>query len=94
MRLTGGTPKALSLIQELKESGNLIDIYDRERIKATKNSSIVTLDMMDAFDKQYGTDYHHHLLAIFVDDNVDANKLIDVYPDFEEKFNNKVYKPT
>jgi hypothetical protein len=93
MQLTGGTPKALLLIQELKESGNLIDIYDRERIKATKNSSIVTLDMMDTFDKKYGTDYHHHLLAIFVDDNVDANNLIDVYPDFEEKFNNRVYKP-
>jgi hypothetical protein len=93
MKPTGGTPKALSLIEKLTATGNLIDIYDRERIKDLKTPTIVTLDMMNDFDKKYGTDYHHHLLALFIDDAVSGEELIDVYTDFDEKFNDKVYKP-
>ena len=93
MKPIGGTPQALALIQKLTASGNLIDIYDRERIKALKEPSIITLEMMDEFDNKYGTNYHHHLLAIFVDDAVVGEELIDVYSDFDEKFNNQVYKP-
>jgi hypothetical protein len=89
----GGTPKALALMKKLSTSGNLIDIYNRERITALKEPSFVTLEMMDEFDKMHGTNYHHHLLALFVDDAVSGNELIDVYPDFDEKFNDKVYKP-
>ena len=61
MKPIGGTPQALALIQKLTASGNLIDIYDRERIKALKEPSIITLEMMDEFDNKYGTNYHHHL---------------------------------
>lgn len=94
MKFTGGTPKALALIKKLKASGNLIDIYDRERLKSLKAPELLDLAMMDLFDKQYGTDYHHHLLVIFVDDGVDGDELISVYPPFAEKFNDKVFKPT
>lgn len=93
MKLIGGTPQAIALIERLKKSGNLIDVYDRDRVKNAKNPSLVNIKMMDKFDKKYGTEYHHHLLAIFVDEEVDANELIAVYPEFEEKFNDKVYEP-
>ncbi len=94
MELTGGTPEALALIKKLKLSGNLIDVYDRERIRSEKTPSLVTLEMMDEFDQEFGIDYHHHLLAIFVDDGVRAKELINIFPDFEEKFNDEVFKPT
>jgi hypothetical protein len=94
MKLNGGTPAALKLIKKLTASGNLIDIYDRERIKAEKEPYLVTLEMMDEFDKNHGTEYHHHLLAIFIDDDVDSKELISVYPDFAEVFNSQVYEPS
>ena len=93
MKPTGGTPKALSLIEKLTATGNLIDIYDRERIKALKTPTIVTLDLMNDFDEKYGTDYHHHLLALFIDDAVSGEELIDVYPEFQETFNLDNYQP-
>jgi hypothetical protein len=94
MKINGGTPAALKLIKELTDSGNLIDIYDRERIKAEKEPYLVTLEMMDEFDKKHGTQYHNHLLAIFIDDGVDTKELISVYPDFAEVFNSQVYEPS
>jgi hypothetical protein len=94
MKLSGGTPAALKLIKELTDSGNLIDVYDRDRIKSEKQPELVTLEMMDEFDKKHGTEYHHHLLVIFIDEDVDSKKLISVYPDFSEVFNSQVYEPS
>lgn len=93
MKLNGGTPAALKLIKELTDSGNLIDVYDRERVKANPHSIFINLKMMDEFDKEHGTKYHHHLLAIFVDDEVSGKELINVYPPFAECFNEKVFEP-
>lgn len=90
----GGTPEAIALINQLKKSGNLIDVYDRERIQSEEAPYLVTSEMMDEFDKKYGTEYHHHLLAIFIDDSVDIQELISVYPDFAEVFNSEVYEPS
>ena len=93
MKLTGGTPRALALIKKLNASGNLIDVYDRDRIESNQNNSLVDLDMMDAFDKKYGTEYHHHLLAIFIDESISTKELLSVYPDFGEVFNDESIKP-
>lgn len=94
MKLNGGTPAALALIKKLTDSGNLIDVYDRERIELEQEPYLVTLDMMNEFDKKHGTEYHHHLLAIFIDDGVDIKELISVYPDFAEVFNSEVHEPS
>lgn len=94
MKLNGGTPAALKLIKKLTDSGNLIDVYNIERIKSEKEPYLVTLEMMDKFDKAHGTQYHHHLLAIFIDESVNTNELITVYPDFAEVFNSQVYEPS
>ena len=93
MKLTGGTPRALALIKKLNASGNLIDVYDRDRIESNQNNSLVDLDMMEAFDKKYGTEYHHHLLAIFIDESISTKELLSVYPDFGEVFNDESIKP-
>jgi hypothetical protein len=94
MKLNGGTPAALKLIKKLTDSGNLIDVYSRERIKSEKEPYLVTLEMMDDFDKRYGTEYHHHLLAIFIDYGINREELISVYPDFAEVFNDEVFEPS
>ncbi len=94
MKLAGGTKKALTLLDKLRESGNLIDVYNLSWIRDKKNVSFITPQMLNEFDKKYGDEYHHHLLAIFIDDSVSGQELIDVYPDFDEKFNDQVFKPT
>lgn len=94
MKPNGGTQAALALIKKLKDSGNLIDVYDRDRIESEQDPYLVTLEMMNEFDKKHGAEYHHHLLAIFIDDGVDIKELISVYPDFAEVFNSEVYEPS
>lgn len=94
MNLTGGTPQALALIEKLKLSGNLIDVYDYQRLKGLNDYPCVTVEVMDDLDKKYGTNYHHHLLAIFVDENVSGEDLVSIYPEFAEKFNQETIQPT
>lgn len=81
MKLTGGTKEALELIEALKSTGNLIDVYSREWM-ASKEDGRFGVDELDALMEEHGDEFIHHLLVVMLDEyNQEiSEKLIAVYP--------------
>ena len=63
MKITGGAREALALIEKLKASGDLIDVYSKEWM-AKANNNTFNVKEFDALVKKYSDDFAHHLLVI------------------------------
>lgn len=81
MKIKGGTKQALELIEALKSTGNLIDVYSREWM-SSKEDGIYSANEYDALVEQHGDEFTHHLLVVMLDEYKQeiSEKLIAVYP--------------
>jgi hypothetical protein len=94
MKVKNGSPAAISWIQKLKSSGHLVDIYDFDRL-ASDQSDHLPLETSDleGFDEEFGTSYRNHLLAVFIDDELDLKELTKLYPPLSKHFDSDTYTP-
>ena len=84
MKITGGTPEALKLIEQLKASGNLIDVYTKEWMTKANNSGFNAKEF-DLLVKRYGENFANHLLVVWLQNNDEVNNaLIKIYPPLEK----------
>jgi hypothetical protein len=85
---------AIALIEKLKSSGHLIDVYDFDRVNSDKSDDApFTTSDLEGFDEDYGLNYRNHLLAIFVDKDLDVRQLINLYPPFSSHFESVSFTP-
>ena len=75
MKITGGTPEALKLIEQLKASGNLIDVYTKEWMTKANNSGFNAKEF-DLLVKRYGENFANHLLVVWVQYNDEVNNAL------------------
>jgi hypothetical protein len=81
MKVINGSATAAAWIHKLKSSGHLVDLYDLERIAGEKSDDLpIETSDLECFDEEYGTSYRNHLLAVFIDEDVDTQELIKLYP--------------
>jgi hypothetical protein len=89
-----GSPSAVALIQKLKSSGHLVDVYDFHRVSTEKSEDLLfSASDMEGFDEDFGLNYRNHLLAIFVDEEFDTKELINLYPPFALHFSSNSFAP-
>jgi len=62
MKLIDGTPEAMKLINELKASGDLIDVYSEEYFKKRNDDEFNKNSFRDLI-KKHGDEFTHHLLV-------------------------------
>jgi len=62
MKLIDGTPEAMKLINELKASGDLIDVYSEEYFKK-RNDDEFNAESFHDLIKKHGEEFTHHLLV-------------------------------
>lgn len=92
MKVENGSPAAIAWIQKLKSSGNLADIYDLERVAADQSDHLpLESSDLEGFDEQHGTSYRNHLLAVFIDGEVDVKELTNLYPPLSKHFGSDTY---
>ncbi len=80
MRLSGGTKEALELINELKSSGNLIDVYSKEWM-SSKDDGMYSAAEFDSLVEEHGDEFVHHLLVVMLDEYKKeiTEKLVAIY---------------
>lgn len=89
-----GSSTAFALIKKLKSSGHLIDVYDFDRVNSDKSDDApFSTSDLEGFDEDYGLDYRNHLLAIFIDEDLDVRELINLYPPFSSHFESVAFTP-
>ena len=89
-----GSSTAIALIKKLKSSGHLIDVYDFDRVNSDKSDDApFSTSDLEGFDEDYGLDYRNHLLAIFIDEDLDVRELINLYPPFSSHFDSVAFTP-
>ena len=94
MSKTNGSPAAIALIEKLKFSGHLIDVYDFDRVKSDNSEDApLSPEQLQEFDEEYGLNYRNHLLTIFVDAELDTNELIKLYPPLSSHFESNSFIP-
>jgi hypothetical protein len=94
MSKKNGSPAAIALIEKLKFSGHLIDVYDFDRVKSDNSDDApFSCADLEEFDEEYGLNYRHHLLAIFVDEELDTKELIKLYPPLSTHFESNSFNP-
>jgi hypothetical protein len=94
MSQINGSPAAIALIGKLKSSGHLIDVYDLNRVSSARSEEVsFSKSDMAGFDEDFGLSYRNHLLAIFVDQELDTEELINLYPPFASHFNANCFTP-
>jgi hypothetical protein len=98
MKITNGTPQAMKLLEELKKSGDLVDVYsadffNRQPTYDEDPLAPFTKGAMDAIeevenDPDESAKPKNHLLFIFVDEYKKdiLEKLKAVYPPLQEIF--------
>jgi hypothetical protein len=87
MSQINGLPAAMALIGKLKSSGHLIDVYDLNRVSSVESGdAFFSKSDMEGFDEDFGLSYRNHLLAVFVDQELDTEELINLYPPFASHF--------
>jgi hypothetical protein len=98
MNITKGTPKAMSLLAELKETDDLVDVYsneffdrqpthDEDPLAPFTKDGMITIEEMEN-DSDEDAKPKNHLIFIFVNENDEDihDKLMDTYPPLRNCF--------
>ena len=92
MKITKGTPQAMSLLAELKETDDLVDVYSKEFFDRQPTydedpsapftqDGMITIEEMEN-DSDEDAKPKNHLIFIFVNENDEdiQDKLVATYP--------------
>ncbi len=71
MSYTGGTKEGLQFIEKYKKLGYVVDIYSDEWVNAQDPDEYyaITSEDLIRFDKEFGSEYRGHLLAVYLGDS-------------------------
>lgn len=93
MSYTGGTKQGKQFIEKYKKLGYIVDIYSDEWVNAQDPDEYyaITPEDLDRFDKEFGSEYRGHLLAVYLGDaNPELRQdLRQIYKPFDDYCNIK-----
>lgn len=88
MSYIGGTKQALDFIEKYKKAGYIVDMYSDEWVNAQDPDEYyaITPEDLTRFDKEFGSEYRGHLLAVYLGDSNPEllQELRDIYKPFDE----------